>query len=265
MTPKLSIITVCYNEPYLDRTCRSIINQTWQDFEWIVIDGGSNAETLAIFEKYKNRINTFISEKDSGIYNAMNKGIKLAKGEYLNFMNAGDSYYYNDALKDVFENKTYTDGVLYGVSQFFSTADRTGFSWIQPLPTLLTKKFFYDSCISHQASFIRRELFEKYGLYNENYRSISDWVEWLVFLENGVTFLWLPYIIGIFSTGGMSSSELAKKEHKNFINQYFSDAEKKAFSTQLEYTIWEKIFSIKDWKRRKIITILGIRIKYKKK
>ena len=103
--PKVSIITICYNEPDLEKTCESIVNQTWQDFEWIVVDGGSNQETIDIFEKYKARIDEFISESDNVRYNAMNKGIKLAQGEYLNFLNAGDYYFYNDALKDVFENK----------------------------------------------------------------------------------------------------------------------------------------------------------------
>ena len=67
---KVTIITICYNEPNLEQTCESIVNQTWQDFEWIVIDGGSNKETLDVFEKYKHRIDKFVSEPDNGIYNA---------------------------------------------------------------------------------------------------------------------------------------------------------------------------------------------------
>lgn len=75
------------------------MNQSWQDFEWIVIDGGSNDETLAIFDKYKSRIDKFVSESDNGRYDAMNKGIRLASGEYLNFMNAGDLFYHKNILQ----------------------------------------------------------------------------------------------------------------------------------------------------------------------
>ena len=103
MTYKLSIITVCYNEPNLEKTCKSIIEQTYQDFEWIVVDGGSNEQTQNIWNKYKNRINYFISEKDSGVYNAMNKGIKQSNGEYLLFLNAGDYLFDKDALKITFD------------------------------------------------------------------------------------------------------------------------------------------------------------------
>ena len=90
--PTLSIITVCLNEPLLQRTCESIVNQTFQNFEWIVIDGGSNEATLNIFERYKYRINYFVSESDGGIYFGMNKGIQQAHGTWLNFMNAGDLF-----------------------------------------------------------------------------------------------------------------------------------------------------------------------------
>ncbi|MDR0678536.1 MAG: glycosyltransferase, partial [Holosporaceae bacterium] len=82
----LSVITICYNQPDIEETCESIVAQTFQDFEWIVIDGGSTDGTLKKLRKYKNRINVFVSEKDEGRYHAMNKGIRYAKGKYLNFL-----------------------------------------------------------------------------------------------------------------------------------------------------------------------------------
>ena len=78
MAYPISIITVCYNEPNLEATCESVVAQTEQNFEWVVIDGGSDIKTQRIWQKYRHRINKFVSEKDSGIYNAMNKGIRLA-------------------------------------------------------------------------------------------------------------------------------------------------------------------------------------------
>ncbi|MDE7469771.1 MAG: glycosyltransferase [Desulfovibrionaceae bacterium] len=112
---KLSIITICYNEPNVEETCRSIVEQTWNDFEWIVVDGGSRKETLDVFEKYRYRMDKFISEPDTGIYNACNKGIKLAQGEYIQFLNAGDSFYSNTALKDFFSKVKQNASILYGI------------------------------------------------------------------------------------------------------------------------------------------------------
>ncbi len=109
---KLSIITICYNDPNLERTCESIINQTWQDFEWIVIDGGSNEETQKIWDKYKYRIDKFVSEPDTGVYNAMNKGIRLSEGRYLNFMNSGDAYCNNEILEGIFINKNWNTDII---------------------------------------------------------------------------------------------------------------------------------------------------------
>lgn len=128
---KLSIITICYNEPHVEDTCKSIVNQTWQNFEWIVIDGKSNEETLNIFEKYRYRIDTFISEPDKGIYNAYNKGIKLARGEYVQFLNAGDSFYSHDALNIFFSKVKRSASVLYGILRLINNA-------ITPPPPFLT-------------------------------------------------------------------------------------------------------------------------------
>ena len=89
---KLSVITVCYNEKEIERTCRSIAGQKCQNFEWIVIDGGSTDGTLEILQRYKGRIDKLVSEPDKGVFDAMNKGIKLAHGEWLNFMNGGDLF-----------------------------------------------------------------------------------------------------------------------------------------------------------------------------
>ena len=104
---KLSVITICYNDINIERTCESIVNQSWQDFEWIVIDGGSKKEIIDIINTYKSRINTFISDPDHGVYNAYNKGLNLAQGEFANFLNSGDNYRDSNVLKNIFEGKEY--------------------------------------------------------------------------------------------------------------------------------------------------------------
>lgn len=266
---KLSIITICYNEPDVEKTCESIVNQTWQDFEWIVIDGGSNQEILNIFEKYKYRIDNFISEKDGGRYNAMNKGIKLATGKYLNFLNAGDNYFYNDVLKDIFDNKEWDAGVLYAHENFDKDF---GKCFISGMPKVLTKDFLYESTIRHQSSFIQRVLFEKYGLYDETNKVVSDYEKWFVFLENKVSFKFIPYIVANFNMTGISTNKKTKKialtERKKVIEEFFSKEEIETLDSKVysKYKFIEKIFSIKSDKSRtmKIITILGLHIKTKR-
>lgn len=266
---KLTIITICYNEPNLEKTCESIVNQTWQDFEWIVVDGGSNKETQKIWDKYKYRIDKFISEPDDGRYNAMNKGIRIANGRYLNFLNAGDYYFYNDALKDVFYNNTFDEDILYANECFINGTNILD-SHIQPMPKNLTKEFLFYSTIRHQASFIRRELFDKYGLYNEKYKVVSDYEKWFIFLENNVCFRYLPYTVTYFNTFGISCNKrtikIALDERNSVINKFFTNEEIKRFNKSINYSFIEKLFSIKNNlnKSHKIITILGIHIKIKR-
>jgi len=217
---ELSIITICYNEPNLEATCQSIINQTWQDFEWIVIDGGSNPETQAVWDKYKDRINKFISEKDKGIYNAMNKGIKLATGKYLNFMNAGDSFYDNQVLRDTFESKKQTADVLYGD---YSYSKGTKYQTICKFPPKILKYFWTKAILNHQSTFIKRKLFKKYGLYDEHLKILADYDIFLRFYTNNATFEHINRIIALFGYTGISSREenLKDKEFRLIKERYF--------------------------------------------
>ena len=107
--PLISIITVVFNgEKYLEETIQSVINQTYSNVEYIIIDGGSSDGTLDIIKKYEERIDYWVSEKDKGIYDAMNKGIDVASGEWINFMNAGDGFYADDVLDKIFILNQYT-------------------------------------------------------------------------------------------------------------------------------------------------------------
>lgn len=271
---KLSIITVCYNEPNLEDTCKSIVNQTWQDFEWIVVDGASNEETQKIWDKYKYRIDKFISEQDTGVYNAMNKGIKLATGEYLNFMNAGDSFFYKDSLLDIFELKNYTADILYGHDYLYKK-DYV----VRNLPIIFNKEFLYISSLAHQAAFIKKELFEKYGLYNEKYKIVSDYEKWFCFYVNGAKYEYLPHIIVKYDTRGISSNDkykqLHKQERQQVIRQYFTQEEIDEIERVLHPNILnvvtyanplEYIFSVKNTKDKKykVLTICGIKFKFKR-
>lgn len=193
-SPLLSIITVCLNAPNLEETCKSIVNQTFQDFEWIVIDGGSNAETLAIFEKYRYRMNYFVSEKDSGIYDAMNKGIKVSTGKWLNFMNGGDAFYTSDTLKNISHdlNIDNDNDVIYGKSLFYKDNKRFVFD----APDKIDIDYLYHSTIPHQASFIRKSIFNEIGMYNINYNS-GDHILWIILSRHKKKFHKINDIINI--------------------------------------------------------------------
>ena len=116
---QLSIITITYNaEQYLERTIQSIINQSDQDFEYIIIDGKSKDGTLQIAEKYKSRVNKLISEPDKGLYDAMNKGLKNASGDFVWFMNAGDEINDNQAVEKIYKAISDKIDVLYGDTFF---------------------------------------------------------------------------------------------------------------------------------------------------
>lgn len=246
-SPKLSIVTICYNQPDIEQTCKSILSQSWQDFEWVVIDGGSTDGTLEILEKYKNRIAKLISEKDNGRYNAMNKGIKLCSGEFISFLNGGDSYFNNDVLKDVFENREHNESVLYGNVLIMQSKNLISENnTIRKLPNELPKNFFINDCICHQSTFVSKSLFEKYGYYNEDYEIISDWEKWLLFTKNKVEFKYINLTISNFKNDGISSLEkyqkLYKKERKRVLSKHFS-----------------KSYRLKS-KLRKILTLLKFSI-----
>lgn len=167
---KLSIITVNYNDLQgLEKTIYSITEQNYQNFELIVIDGGSTDGSKEFIENC-SRIDYWVSEKDSGIYNAMNKGILAANGEYVIFMNGGD-YFYScytlDAIKREFD---YNIDILYG-NAIFVQKDK---KFQVDFPDKLNFSFFYSNSLCHQSIFYKRSLFDNY-LFNENLRIVSDW------------------------------------------------------------------------------------------
>lgn len=203
---RLSIVTVCKNCPDIEDTCKSIVSQVWKDFEWIVVDGGSTDETLDILEKYRERIDVFISEEDSGVYNAMNKGIRNANGEWLCFMNGGDAFTDVFVLSRVFDGKAY-DGidVLYGKNHFIDPKSLkvTGTA---DYPRKLSWDFFSYACFCHQSTFLRRTLFADYGEYNERMKMCADYEKLLLWFHKGKRFLKLPFVIANFKRGGISTT-----------------------------------------------------------
>lgn len=218
--PKLSIITVCRNEEAdIVKTAESIVHQTWQDYEWIVIDGASSDGTLAKLEPYAGRIGRLLSEPDSGIYNAMNKGIRLAQGEYLIFMNGGDAFHHPEVLEEVFSKNPDGD-ILYGD---VSITTREKIITRKMPRRIISPLYFINSIIPHQSSFIKRKLFDQYGLYDESLRIASDCKHWIIFSLNSCKFQYLNKIISIMNGGGISlrRNDISSSEITSVISTYF--------------------------------------------
>ena len=236
--PKLSIITVCYNEKLdISKTCDSVVAQTFSDYEWIVIDGGSTDGTLDVLKEYESNITLLVSEKDRGVYDAMNKGIKFASGEYVLFLNGGDSLFEKDILLKIFENNSYREDVLYGDCCLW---DIDGTAKILNFKEKISRSYFVNHNINHQATFIRKALFDKYGFYDESYRVLADYDKWNAFAVGNVSFGKLPFVVSNFKWyEGLSSSEntksLMKEEEGIILRKYFKNYE--IFS----YKIFEKI------------------------
>lgn len=158
--PELSIITVVYNdEKFLERTIKSIISQNFDNYEFIIIDGGSTDKTLEIIKRYDKFIDYWISEKDAGIYDAMNKGIKYSKGEWLNFMNSSDIYAETNIVQKIFSNKIDANVKFIYSDWFICDAINT------PNKKQFKNGSWEQGDILHQSVFYRRSLHDKYGLY----------------------------------------------------------------------------------------------------
>ena len=166
--PIVSIITVVKNDPYyLEKTIKSVINQTYNNIEYIIIDGKSKKKTTSIIKKYKKKISIILSENDKGIYDAMNKGIVLASGEIISIINSGDLFFKN-AVKNAVKNLKKVDYLFGPVKR---TGDRTYFNY---KPNKINHKF--NIFPSHSVSFfVKRRIHEELGLYNISFKLSADY------------------------------------------------------------------------------------------
>ena len=211
---KLSIITVNYNDSKgLQRTIESVISQTFKDYEIIVIDGGSTDESVDVIKQYEQHIDYWVSEPDGGIYPGMNKGLRLAKGEYVNFMNGGDCYHSSDVLEKIFSLDTDAD-IITGnhAENGLRNVGQEG----------VTMLVLYKWAVDHQASFIRRELALRHP-YDEKYRIVSDWkffIEALVF--DNCSFYYTDTIVVDVDMDGISNTnfELDRTEREQVLKEF---------------------------------------------
>lgn len=205
---KISIVTVVYNAvKTIERTIKSVINQDYKELEYIIIDGGSVDGTLEIIKKYENYIAYWISEPDHGIYSAMNKGIAVATGDVVAFLNS-DDWYEEGVFKYVAECFKEDNEVLIGRVNFYNNDRIIRKSSTLCNPDDLRKRMIY----CHQGVFVRKELFVKCGMFNEKYKIAADY-DWLLRVYNeGIAFKNTDKILANFRTGGISSSKEANTE-----------------------------------------------------
>lgn len=215
---KVSIITVCYNSSSTIRdTIESVLSQSYEDIEYIVVDGASTDSTLDILSEYRDRIATVVSEKDKGIYDAMNKGVAAANGDFIGILNSDDMFFDGDTVKNlvsflkerpdidasyadlVFVQRQKTDVVTRKYSSSGFTVGKIRFGFMIPHPT------FYA----------RRELFEKFGSYKLGYRVSADFELMARFFTKSVKMARYPAVMVKMRDGGISTTGFWWRVHQN--------------------------------------------------
>ncbi len=219
---KLSIITINYNNKEgLKKTLDSIFHQSFQDFEYIIIDGSSTDGGKEIIEENSEKINYWVSEPDKGVYHAMNKGIKAAKGEYLLFLNSGDGLYNEKTLENLIP-LLHTEDIITGNLNFIS--DKNNFIGISQVQ--ISFIHMYKDTIWHPCSFIKKEAFKKTEMYDENLKICADW-KWflLAIYKYHLTYKKIDLTVSKFFLDGISSSEentsLIVKERQDALSNIF--------------------------------------------
>lgn len=215
---KLSIITINRNNGVgLRKTIKSVISQNFNDIEYIVIDGASTDESVEIIKEYSSQIFYWVSEPDNGIYNAMNKGILKASGDYLLFLNSGD-WLVDNILDELIEKYNFTYDIIYGNTFIEDNIKNKVHSHKAFCKDKIT---FYDlrfDTICHQSTFMKRDLFQRYGLYDENFKIISDWLFFIkVIIFENVSVKYVDIFVSYVEANGIGSSLNANVEKENVI------------------------------------------------
>jgi glycosyltransferase involved in cell wall biosynthesis len=203
MSKKLTIVTVVFNAAKdLECTIQNIISQTYfSEIEYIIIDGNSTDGTIDIIRKYEQYLSKWISEKDKGVYDAMNKGIMLASGTWINFMNAGDIFVDNEIVEKVFNQNVDFSDVVYGN---YIIAYQTLKKAIY-VPNDLTNAFYLWMPLNHQSTFIKTEIARAHP-YSLDYKIASDYEQVLAFFSSEKRFQHIDMFIAEFADGGLSSN-----------------------------------------------------------
>ncbi|WXT99919.1 MAG: putative glycosyltransferase [Catillopecten margaritatus gill symbiont] len=204
-SPLISIVTIVFNGvEFLEETIQSVVSQTHENIEYIVIDGGSTDGTVEIIKKYEDKISRWISEPDKGIYDAMNKGIDLATGDWINFMNSGDCFLDKSVVDKVIPALGDDMIVVYGDT----ILDYGTYTSLKP--SLDLSKMYYGQVIGHQSSFVNTT-YHKKNLFSLEYKIAGDYDFLLrAYINNKNKVKRIPVVVSIFAMDGVSSSNEVK-------------------------------------------------------
>lgn len=224
MLAKLSVITIVYNNAKdIERTMLSVLKQSYPNIEYIVIDGASTDGTLDIIKKYENRLAKLVSEKDKGIYDAMNKGLALAAGDYVLFMNSGDEIYEPQTVEKVFANTPNAD-IYYGETEMYNENWQSLGRRRHQAPEQFTwQSFKYGMNISHQAIYVKRSLTEPYDL---RYKYSAD-IDWIIKIAKKASNIANTHLyVAKYLVGGMSKQKHweSLKERFYILSHYYGFA-----------------------------------------
>lgn len=218
---KLSVITINYNNASgLELTMESVFGQTFIDVEYVVIDGGSSDGSKELIQANAAKIDFWCSENDKGVYNAMNKGVLHATGEYVLFLNSGDYLYDSSVLAKILPSLT-GEGIVYGDLMFMPEGGGEGSVFVYP--EILDVDYFMERSLGHPASFIKRELLTV-SPYNEEYRIVSDWEFFFrKIVYESVTYKHVKLLVSVFDMGGISNSQtdLCAREREQVLHSFF--------------------------------------------
>jgi len=212
--PKLTVITIVYNDvKHIERTMLSVLGQTYPNIEYVIVDGLSTDGTLDIIKKYQDKISKLISEKDKGIYDAMNKGLAAATGDYVLFMNSGDEFYANDTVAKVFAAADDAD-IYYGETEMINEKGESLGQRRHKAPERFTwRSFKYGMSISHQAIYVKRSIADP---FNRQYELSAD-IDWILnAAKKAKIIVNTRQYLAKYLVGGMS-----KKRHRQSLRERF--------------------------------------------
>ena len=210
---KICIVTInLNNKDGLEKTIKSVLSQTYSDYEYVIIDGGSTDGSVDVIKKYSDKISYSVSEKDNGIFHAMNKSIDVCNSEYMLFLNSGDYFYSDNSIENTL--KELDCDIVYGNEEKRFKNNR---KIIKKFPDKLDDAYFRKDFLPHQSTFIRTKLLKE-KKYNENYKLLGDWIflkESII--DNKATYKHVDHIISSFDCNGLSSNyKLILNEKKKY-------------------------------------------------
>jgi glycosyltransferase involved in cell wall biosynthesis len=258
---QISIVTVNYNNGTgLKKTFNSLFSQTHSEYEYIVIDGGSSDESKELIIRNNNKIKYWISEKDNGIFDGMNKGIKIATGDYLMFLNSGDYLVDNQILSKLHSYLNAPCDIFYGNIQILNSDTLSTITF----PDNLSLNFWENCTINHQASLIKASLFKEMGLYETTYDHAADYVFFLKCFFASKSFFHINETVVNYDLGGdsylnrLEYKEQMNKGWKEYIPAYLDTLyqEHKEYNHLMQYRImrWAKTLNRLKYKMQKIFS-----------